>query len=71
MLKSKTIAENKRFYDEFINTIKFLSVEDIERIGANAKEDILICFHTSRKKVLNWKISSLKSKKISRKKIFF
>ena len=34
MLKSKTIVENKRFYDEFINTIKNLSVEDIERIGA-------------------------------------
>lgn len=40
MLKSKTIADNKRFYDEFIHTIKHLSVEDIERIGANAKEHI-------------------------------
>ena len=26
MLKSKTIAENKQFYEEFINTIKYLSV---------------------------------------------
>lgn len=40
MLKSKTIADNKKFYDEFINTIKRLSVEDIERIEANAKGDM-------------------------------
>ena len=44
MLKSKTIAENKRFYDEFINTIKQLNVEDIERIATNAKGDMLEVF---------------------------
>lgn len=52
MLKSKTIAENKRFYDEFINTIKNLSVEDIERIGANAKEDIFDMFSYIKEKGL-------------------
>lgn len=40
MLKSKTIADNKKFYDEFINTIKRLKIEDIERIASNAKGDI-------------------------------
>lgn len=44
MLKSKTIADNKRFYDEFINTIKRLNVEDIERIATNAKGDMLDVF---------------------------
>lgn len=44
MLKSKTIADNKRFYDEFINTIKKLNVEDIERIATNAKGDMLDVF---------------------------
>ena len=40
MLKSKTIADNKKFYDEFVSTIKRLSVEDVERIAANANGDI-------------------------------
>lgn len=40
MLKSKTINDNKNFYNEFIHTIKQLSVEDIERIEKNAKDDI-------------------------------
>lgn len=44
MLKSKTIAENKRFYDEFIDTIRRLTVKDIERIAANAKDDMLDVF---------------------------
>ena len=44
MLKSKTIADNKRFYDEFVNTIKRLNVEDIERIATNAKGDMLDVF---------------------------
>ena len=44
MLKSKTIADNKKFYDEFINTIKRLNVEDIERIASNAKGDMLDVF---------------------------
>ena len=44
MLKSKTIADNKRFYDEFVNTIKRLNIEDIERIATNAKGDMLDVF---------------------------
>lgn len=44
MLKSKTIAENKDFYVEFVNTIKRLKVEDIERIANNAKGDMLDVF---------------------------
>lgn len=40
MLKSKTITENKRFYDEFIENIKKLKVEDIEQIKNNAKGNI-------------------------------
>ena len=44
MLKSKTINENKSFYVEFVNTIKRLKVEDIERIATNAKGDMLDVF---------------------------
>lgn len=44
MLKSKTIAENKRFYDKFVHTIRKLSIEDIERIAANAKADMCDVF---------------------------
>lgn len=44
MLKSKTIADNKRFYDEFVDTIKRLNIEDIERIATNAKGDMLDVF---------------------------
>ena len=44
MLKSKTIADNKRFYDEFVDTIKRLSLENIERIASNAKGDMLDVF---------------------------
>lgn len=40
MLKSKTIADNKKFYDEFINTIKRLSIDDIKRIASNASGDV-------------------------------
>lgn len=44
MLKLKTIADNKKFYAEFINTIKRLKIEDIERIASNAKGDMLDVF---------------------------
>lgn len=44
MLKSKTIADNKRFYNEFICQIKRLNIEDIKRIAANAKGDMLEVF---------------------------
>ena len=40
MLKSKTIADNKKFYDEFINAIKRLSIDDIKRIASNASGDV-------------------------------
>lgn len=40
MLKSKTIADNKKFFEEFIDTIKRLSIDDIERIGSNASGDV-------------------------------
>lgn len=40
MLKSKTIENNKKFYIEFVNTIKRLSLEDIERIGSHAAGDM-------------------------------
>lgn len=44
MLKSKTIADNKKFHNEFIDTIKRLTVNDIEHIAANAKDDVLDVF---------------------------
>ena len=44
MLKSKTIADNKRFYEDFVNTIKRLNIEDIEHIAFNAKGDMLDVF---------------------------
>ena len=44
MLKSKTIAENKRFYNDFVATIKWLSIEDIERIASNARGDMADVF---------------------------
>ncbi len=44
MLKSNTVTNNKKFFDEFINTIKRLNVEDIERIASNAKGDMLDVF---------------------------
>jgi len=44
MFKSKTIKENKAFHDEFVLTVKGLSVADLRRIRANAKDDILDAF---------------------------
>ncbi|MCM1451343.1 MAG: DEAD/DEAH box helicase family protein [Clostridium sp.] len=44
MFKSKTIKENKAFYDEFVNAVKNLTVADLQRIRANAKDDILDAF---------------------------
>jgi len=44
MLKSKTITDNKRFYDEFTDAIKRLTVKDIEHIATNAKDDMLDVF---------------------------
>ena len=44
MFKSRTKADNKHFYNEFVNKIKELSVEDIEHIASNAKGDMLDVF---------------------------
>ena len=44
MLKSKTIAANKVFYEKFIATIKNLSVKDLQKIKDGAKEDIKEAF---------------------------
>lgn len=44
MLKSKTIKENKAFYEEFVATIKKLKVSDILKIKEGAKGDIKEAF---------------------------
>lgn len=44
MFKSKTIKENKSFHDEFVQTIKHLNVETLQRIKDNAREDMLDAF---------------------------
>lgn len=44
LFKSKTIAANKSFHDEFVQAVKDLTVEDMLRIRSNAKEDILDAF---------------------------
>lgn len=44
MFKSKTIKENKEFHNEFINAVKKLTVADLQRIRANAKDDVLSAF---------------------------
>ncbi len=44
MFKSKTIKENKSFHDNFVQTVKSLTVADLQRIKKNAKEDILDAF---------------------------
>lgn len=44
MFKSKTIKDNKAFHDEFVQTVKSMTVEDLKRIRRNAKEDILDAF---------------------------
>ena len=44
LFKSKTIAENKNFYDSFVQRISHLSVSDIEQIRNFATDDILRAF---------------------------
>lgn len=44
MFKSKTIAANKAFHDEFVQAVKDLTVEDLQRIRSNAKDDVLDAF---------------------------
>lgn len=44
MFKSKTIAANKAFHNEFVQTIKHLNVETLQRIKDDAREDMLDAF---------------------------
>lgn len=44
MFKSKTIAANKLFFDEFVQAVKELSVETLQRIRSHAHDDILSAF---------------------------
>lgn len=44
MLKSKTIKDNKDFYDKFVEAIKNLTVDDLYRIKSRAKDDVLAVF---------------------------
>lgn len=41
MLKSKTIKENKEFFNLFVETIKNLTVDTLQHIKSNAKEGLL------------------------------
>lgn len=45
MLKSKTIKENKDFFTLFVETIKTLTVDTLQRIKSNAKEGLLDAFN--------------------------
>lgn len=44
MFKSKTIIENKAFYETFIQLISHLSVNDLEQVKSFAKDDIRRAF---------------------------
>lgn len=44
MMKSKTISENKKNYEEFIFRIKELEVEDLIKIRQNAEDDLKDAF---------------------------
>lgn len=44
MLKSKTIKDNKDFYDKFVEAIKNLTADDLYRIKSRAKDDVLAVF---------------------------
>lgn len=44
MFKSKTIAANKAFHDEFVQAVKSLNNETLQRIRLHAHDDILSAF---------------------------
>ncbi len=44
MFKSKTIAANKSFHDEFVQAVKTLNNEILQRIRSHAHDDILSAF---------------------------
>ena len=45
MLKSKTIKDNKEFFNLFVETIKTLTVDTLQHIKSNAKEGMLDAFN--------------------------
>lgn len=45
MLKSKTIKENKDFFNLFVETVKHLTVDTLQHIKSNAKEGLLDAFN--------------------------
>lgn len=45
LFKSKTIAENKNFHEEFIDAVKNLTVDALRRIRSHANSDILSAFN--------------------------
>lgn len=45
MLKSKTIKENKEFFNLFVKTVKNLTVDTLRRIKSNAKDGLLDAFN--------------------------
>ena len=44
MFKSKTIAANKVFHDEFVQAVKTLSIETLQRIRSHAHDDVMSAF---------------------------
>lgn len=44
MLKSKTKAENKEAFDQFIQTMKAMQVTDLEKMKSSAKDDLAAAF---------------------------
>lgn len=53
MFKSKTIRENKDFHDLFVETIRHLSIETLQRIKSNARDTILEAFEYFDKRQIN------------------
>ena len=45
MFKSKTIKDNRAFYELFIDTIKRLKADDLHRIKGDARDDLLDAFN--------------------------
>lgn len=44
MLKSKTIKDNKAFHELFVETVKHLTVDDLQKIKSHAQDDVLDAF---------------------------
>lgn len=50
MFKSKTIKDNKAFHDEFVEAIRTLTVEALQRISSHANADVLSAFEYFKEK---------------------